>query len=577
MNENRQSKKDDISIVLCGEAGQGIQTVERILVHVFKRSNFHVFATKEYMSRVRGGSNSTTIRVSSKRVSSYVDKIDILVPFHAGAVDHVKKRISDRTWVFADSQFISEDSCAPACHYVDIPFRQLSEEIGGQIYLNVVAAGVVMGLFQIDTETIGEYLGEYFAGKGDAIIQKNLEAVQKGYEIGKNLRSDRLQIDVSPDPEVADEILLNGAEAVGLGALGGGCNFLSSYPMSPSTGVMVFLSQQMKDFDVVVEQAEDEISAINMALGASYAGARSLVTTSGGGFALMGEGISLAGMIETPIVVHVAQRPGPATGLPTRTEQADLELVLYAGHGEFPRIIFAPGNLEQAITLTQKAFGLADRFQIPVFVLTDQYFMDTYYNTPSVDLSGSKTDRYIVKTKKNYKRYALRADGISPRGIPGYGEGLVGMDSDEHGEEAHITEDLELRAKMVDKRLHKMAQIKKEALPPEILGPRDFKVLIIGWGSTYPIIKEAIEVLARNDLAFCHFSQVFPLHEGVKMYLDQAEQVIVIENNATSQFARLIRHQTGPGIQSKILKYSGLPFSVEEIVESLRRRIKIGV
>jgi 2-oxoglutarate ferredoxin oxidoreductase subunit alpha len=433
----------------------------------------------------------------------------------------------------------------------------------------------VLGLFQIDTETIDEYLRRYFDGKGDAVIQKNMKAVRKGYEIGKNLRSDRLQIDVSPDPEVAYEILPNGAEAVGIGALGGGCNFLSSYPMSPSTGVMIFLSQQMEDFDVVVEQAEDEISAINMALGASYAGARSLVTTSGGGFALMGEGISLAGMIETPVVVHVAQRPGPATGLPTRTEQADLELVLHAGHGEFPRIIFAPGNIEQAVTLTQKAFGLADRFQIPVFILTDQYFMDTYYNTPSLDLSGSKTDRHIVKTKENYKRYALHPDGISPRGIPGYGKGLVGVDSDEHDEEAHITEDLELRTKMVDKRLHKMALIKKQALPPEISGSRDFKTLLIGWGSTYPIIKEAMAVFGKDDLAFCHFSQVFPLHEGVKMYLDQAEQVIIIENNATSQFGRLIKHQTGVDIESKILKYSGLPFSVEEIVEGLRRRIKI--
>jgi 2-oxoglutarate ferredoxin oxidoreductase subunit alpha len=576
MNKNLPSKKDDISIVLCGEAGQGIQTVESILVHVFKRSNFHVFATKEYMSRVRGGSNSTTIRVSSKRISAYVDKIDILVPFHKGAVDQVKKRISDRTWVFADSKFIPEDSCAPACHFVDIPLRQLSEEIGGRIYLNVVAAGVVLGLFQIDTETIDEYLRRYFAGKEDAVIQKNLEAVRKGYDIGKDFRSDRLQVDVSPDPEVADEVLLNGAEAVGVGALAAGCNFLSSYPMSPSTGVMVFLSQQMKDFDVVVEQAEDEIAAVNMALGASYAGARSFVTTSGGGFALMGEGISLAGMIETPVVVHVAQRPGPATGLPTRTEQADLELVLHAGHGEFPRIIFAPGDIEQAITLTQKAFDLADRFQIPVFVLTDQYFMDTYYNTPSPDLSGIKADRHIVKTKKNYKRYALHPNGISPRGIPGYGEGLVGVDSDEHDEEAHITEDLELRSKMVDKRLHKMELIKKQAIPPEISGARDFKALLIGWGSTYPIIKEALSVLGRDDLAFCHFSQVFPLHEGVKTYLDRAEQALIIENNATSQLGRLIEHQTGVSIKSKILKYSGLPFSVEEIVEELRRRIKIG-
>lgn len=568
-------KKDDISIVLCGEAGQGVQTVERILVHVLKRSHFHVFATKEYMSRVRGGSNSTEIRVSSKRVSAYVDKMDILVPFHAGAIDHVRKRISSQTMILADPQIVPENSCDAACERVNIPLVQIAEEIGSRIYLNIIAASVILGLFQIDSEFISEFIRQHFSRKGEEIIQKNLEAVQRGYEIGRDMsQSGRFQVEISPDSQVADEILLNGAEAVGLGALAGGCNFLSSYPMSPSTGVMVFLSQQMKDFEVIVEQAEDEISAINMALGASYAGARSLVTTSGGGFALMIEGISLAGMIETPVVVHVAQRPGPATGLPTRTEQADLEMVLYAGHGEFPRIIFAPGNIEQAIVLTQKAFDLADKFQIPVFILTDQYFVDSYYNTPSLDQSQLKSERYVVKTQEDYKRYSLQPDGISPRGIPGYGEGLVGVDSDEHDERAHITEDLELRTKMVDKRMRKMAKIEEEAVSPDIFGPQDYKILLIGWGSTYPLIRDAVEIIGRGDLAFLHFSQVFPLHEGAKLLLDQAEQIIIIENNATSQLGRLLKLQFGIDIESKILKYSGLPFSVEEIVKNLHDRIK---
>ncbi len=575
MGQPRMNKKEDISIVLCGEAGQGVQTVERILVHVLKRSGFHVFATKEYMSRVRGGSNSTTIRVSSKRVSACVDKIDILVPFHAGAIDHVRKRISAQTMVFADPQIVPENASAVAGERVNIPFVQIAEELGGSIYLNIVAASVVLGIFLIDEGLISECIRQYFSQKGDEIIQKNLEAVRKGYEIGRDIsQSGRFKAEIPPDPQVADEILLNGAEAVGFGALAAGCNFLSSYPMSPSTGVMVFLSQQMMDFDVLVEQAEDEISAINMAVGASYTGARSLVTTSGGGFALMIEGISLSGMIETPVVVHLAQRPGPATGLPTRTEQADLEMVLYAGHGEFPRIIFAPGNLEQAIMLTQKAFDLADKFQIPVLILTDQYFVDSYYNTPSLDFSQLKAERHVVKTDKDYKRYSLQSDGISPRGIPGYGEGLVGVDSDEHDQEAHITEDLELRTKMVDKRLHKMALIKEETVPPALFGPQEFKILIIGWGSTYPIIKEAMEIIGRDDLAFLHFSQIFPLHERTQPLINQAEQIIIIENNATSQLGRFLKLHTGVDIQSKILKYSGLPFSVEEIVEGVLNRIK---
>lgn len=575
MGQSRIGKKEDISIVLCGEAGQGVQTVERILVNVLKRSGFHVFATKEYMSRVRGGSNSTEIRVSSKRVRAYVDQIDILVPFHTGAIDHLEKRISSQTMVFADPQTVPENACAVACERVNIPFVQIAEEIGSSIYLNIVAASVVLGIFLIDEGLISEYIRQYFSQKGDEIIQKNLEAVRKGHEIGREIsQSGRLRIEIPSDPQVADEILLNGAEAVGFGALAAGCNFMSSYPMSPSTGVMVFLSQQMKEFEVVVEQAEDEISAINMALGASYAGARPMVTTSGGGFALMIEGISLAGMIETPIVVHLAQRPGPATGLPTRTEQADLEMALYAGHGEFPRIIYAPGNIEQAVILTQKAFDLADKYQIPVFILTDQYFVDSYYNTLSPNFSVPKAKSYVVKTLQDYKRYALQSDGISPRGIPGYGEGLVGVDSDEHDEEAHITEDLNLRTRMVDKRLRKMTMIKKESVSLALFGSKDYKILLIGWGSTCPIIQEAMEIIGRDDLAFLHFSQVFPLHQRTKSYIDQAEQVIAIENNATSQLGRLLKLHTGIDIESKILKYSGLPFSVEEIVEGVRHTVK---
>jgi len=215
-----------------------------------------------------------------------------------------------------------------------------------------------------------------------------------------------------------------------LGAIAGGCSFISTYPMSPSTGVWIFLTQHSKEFDIITDQSEDEISAINMAIGAWYAGARGMVATSGGGFALMVEGLSLASMIETPVVIHLGQRPGPATGLPTRTEQADLEFVLHAGHGEFPRIILTPGTMEDAFNLSQRAFDLADKYQVPVFILTDQYFLDSYYNLPSLNLSDIRNQSHVVKTNKEYKRYQLTENGISPRGIPGYGEGLVSVDSD---------------------------------------------------------------------------------------------------------------------------------------------------
>ena len=358
---------------------------------------------------------------------------------------------------------------------------------------------------------------------------------------------------------------------MGIGALSGGCKFVSSYPMSPSTGVLVFLSQQSDKFDIIAEQAEDEISAINMAIGAFYAGARSMVTTSGGGFALMEEGVSLAGILETPIVIHLAQRPGPATGLPTRTQQGDLELALYSGHGEFPRIIFAPGSIEDAFYLTQKAFNLADKYQVPVFILTDQYLMDSYYNTRCFDVSQLNIEKHIVKTTAGYKRYKLTDDGISPRGIPGFGDGFVVVDSDEHDEKGHITEDLDIRIEMTDKRLKKLDLIKKDFVAPGLIGSKNGKILVICWGSTYKIIREAVEKIGSDDISLLYFKQLYPLPPDISKYFEGAGKLVIIEGNATSQFSKLLKLYAGIDIQTKILKYNGLQFSVEEIIEQLRK------
>ncbi|MGB6867015.1 MAG: 2-oxoacid:acceptor oxidoreductase subunit alpha [Candidatus Aminicenantaceae bacterium] len=565
--------KKDVSIVLCGAAGQGVQTVENILVRLLRRAGFHVFATKEYMSRIRGGSNSTEIRISSERVSAPVDRIDLLLPFHPDALNHLKTRISPETTVIGDRKNICLDCPAEVTEFIDIPFAEIAEEIGGKLFINIIAAGVILGMLDIDMGMVSDFISSFFAKKDEGIVRKNIEAVKLGCQRGKELLESGKARFALKNPSAKNELLLNGAETVGMGALAGGCDFLSSYPMSPSTGVMTFLSQQMENFGVVVEQAEDEIAAINMALGGSYAGARTMVTTSGGGFALMTEGVSLSGMIETPVVVHIAQRPGPATGLPTRTEQADLELVLYAGHGEFPRIIFAPGTLQDAFFLTQNAFNLADKYQIPVFILTDQYFMDSFTNIPPFDLDGIESKRHIVKTKKDYKRYVLTEDGISPRGIPGFGDGLVGVDSDEHDEESHITEDLELRTRMVDKRLKKMDLILSEIVPPEFLGSEDYEILLVGWGSTYHVLKEALAEFNSKDIALLHFKQVYPLHPGTKDFIEKAKRTIFVENNATSQFGRIVKLNTGYTTGESLLKYNGLPFTVEDIVEGLKKKL----
>lgn len=552
----------DVSIVLSGEAGQGIQTVEHVLTRILKNSGFHVFATKEYMSRVRGGNNTTEIRVSSERVRAFVDRIDILVPLGKGATERLKNRITEKTLIVGEEEFIKEEKGEK----IAVPFLEIAKQIGNRIYANSVAIGFLSGLLGAEKSAIEEQITAQFREKGEEVVKDNIRAAMEGYRRGQEF-SEKIGFDVEKDPSIKDEVLLNGAEAVGLGAIAGGCNFVSSYPMSPSTSVLVFLAQHKNDFGIVVEQAEDEIAAMNMIVGAWYAGVRGLVTTSGGGFALMEEALSLAGMVESPAVIHLAQRPGPATGLPTRTEQADLNLALYAGHGEFPRIIYAPGNIEEAFYLTQRAFNVADRYQVPVFILTDQYLVDSFYNLPGFDLKELKVEKHIVRTTRDYVRYAITEDGISPRGVPGYGEGLVRVDSDEHDEFGHITEDFDTRVRMVDKRLRKGKTLKKDIVKPKLIGDENYRVLLVAWGSTLEPIREAIKDM--NGVALLHFSQVWPLDESAVEYMERAEKVVAIEGNATGQFANLIKQVTGFHVKDKILKYSGLQFTVEELKKKI--------
>ncbi len=544
------------SIVISGEAGQGIETVELFLTKCFKNSGYYTFSTKEYMSRIRGGCNSSEIRVSSQPVSSYVERIDILVVLHEKAIEHNKYRTSDNTIVFSVS---------------DEFFAELIKEAGGKIYANTISAGVIAGMFSLEFNVVEEHVRELFASKTEDVINTNIKAAKSGYDYAQEyLKTNSCNINIPVNPKIKDNILISGTEATAAGCIAGGCNFISSYPMSPGTGVLAYLTKKSEEFGIISEQAEDEIAAINMSIGAWYAGARGMVTTSGGGFALMTEGISLSGITETPVVVHIAQRPGPATGLPTRTEQGDLNLALYAGHGEFPRIILTPGNPQEAFMLSHKAFNLADKYQVPVFILTDQYLLDSLYSIKGLDIDSTEIENYFIRTEKDYVRYRLTDDGISPRGIPGYGEGLVVVDSDEHTEEGHITEDLDLRVKMNNKRLKKLDLMLDDAEPPELIGPENYKTLIINWGSTKEAVSEAINKINSNETAQLHFAQVYPLHKSISDYLQKAENIVIVENNATCQFGSLIKQQTGMDIPHKILKYNGLPFSVEEIAERIK-------
>jgi 2-oxoglutarate ferredoxin oxidoreductase subunit alpha len=571
MSKAKQTgQKQDISIVLCGEAGQGVQTVEFLLTRLFKLAGYHVFATKEYMSRIRGGANSTTIRIANHRVAAYIERMDILIALSKGAVEHVARRISPQTVVLGERSVVGNPPVLETCKFFDMDFTRIATEVGNKIYSNTVALGAISGLLGVDVEHLKGYVRQFFAGKPENVVEDNAKAAEAGCKAACGLDLPKeLRLGTEIDTRVKGELVVNGSEAVGLGAIAGGCNYVCSYPMSPSTPVLTFLAQHGKDFGIIVEQVEDEIAAMNMAIGAWYAGARALVTTSGGGFALMVEGLSLAGMLESPAVIHLAQRPGPATGLPTRTEQADLQFILNAGHGEFPRIIFTPGTLEDGFYLTQKAFNLADKYQVPAFILTDQYYIDSYYNIPGLDLGKVTVEKHIIETSEDYRRYEFSDDGVSPRGIPGYGEGLVVVDSDEHDENGHITEDLDLRVQMVDKRLMKGDALGEEVMPPELIGPQDYKNLVVCWGSTYHAVKEALERMGRDDTAMLHYKQVYPLHESTVDYLSAADRTFIVEGNATGQFANMISLYAGIDIDEGILKYNGLPFSVEEIVAHL--------
>lgn len=565
----REGEKD-VSVVLTGAAGQGIQTAEEVLGKVLKRSGFHIFATREFMSRVRGGNNSTEIRVSSQRVRAFVDRIDLLVCLNKGLRDYLKGRIGDRTVIVGDAEEMGDELAGRGLRFFHVPLSSMAKELGNPVYANVVAAGIIAALFDVDFSLMEGFFEERFGARGGDVVSKNAEAARKGYEIARDLAKE-ISVKVDRDTVAASEYLLSGSDAVALGAIAGGCNMAFGYPMSPATGVLSFLSQRAEEFGIVTEQTEDEISAMNMAIGGWYAGGRAMVTTSGGGFDLMSEGLSLAGIAESPMVIHLGQRPGPATGLATRTEQADLELALYAGHGEFPRAILAPGSIEEAFYMTQHAFNLAARYQVPVFVLTDQYLLDSSYNAPRLSFDGLKVEKDIVKTDKDYKRYLITDDGVSPRGIPGYGEGLIAFDSNEHGDTGrNMDEDPKIRTAMNAKRLRKLKGLAEASLPPTLYGDDDYDLLLVGWGSTRYVIEEALLRFARPKTAFLQVKQPFPLHSSIEGFLRKAKVVVDVECNATGQLAKLMKLYADVTVDHKFLSWSGMEMTVEELLERLR-------
>jgi 2-oxoglutarate ferredoxin oxidoreductase subunit alpha len=375
--------------------------------------------------------------------------------------------------------------------------------------------------------------------------------------------------------------LLTGNEAISLGAIAAGCKFMAAYPMTPASSIMEYMAAKSKDLNLVMIHAEDEIAAINMAIGASYAGIRAMTATSGSGLCLMAEGIGLAGITETPIVIIDAQRPGPAVGLPTRTEQGDLQFVLHAHHGDFPRAVLAPATIEDAFWVTVKSFNWAEKYQLPVIILTDQHLASSYATVEPLDLSEVTIDRGILFSEKKedpleYMRHRVTQSGISPRAFPGLGKALVVTDCDEHDEEGHLTEDAGDRTAQVQKRLRKLISLEKEIGTPQKYGPRRAETTIISWGSTYGAIHEAVDMLRKKNTGvnMLHINELWPFpKKAVADAVSKARHSYVVENNATGQLARLIKTETGYDIGGRILKYDGRPFAPGYIAQAVQKEV----
>jgi 2-oxoglutarate ferredoxin oxidoreductase subunit alpha len=475
--------------------------------------------------------------------------------------------LSPAACVVADEDFhLTEDRC------MSVPLKKLSE--GG--FTNVAALGVAASLLGLKEEIVLRTLNDVVGEAHPEVAERNQRALNAAFQwaAGKGRDFDKLP----PISEPQHRLVMNAHEAVALGAISAGLKFCAFYPMSPSTSIAMTLIRWAKEMGLVVEQAEDEIAAINMGIGASYAGAPAMVPTSGGGFALMVEAVSLAAISETPVVVVIAQRPGPATGLATRTEQGELWFVLHAGHGEFVRAIFAPGTIGECFHLTRKAFDLAERYQGPVFVLTDHFFADSYRDADPFDVEELPFVRPGAdpsSVEAPYLRYRITGDGVSPRLLPGMSEHLVVADSHEHTENGRLTEDLSIRPKMVDKRLRKGDGIRTEAVPPVFLGDEDPDVLLVSWGSSKGTVEEVAAYLRAQGrgTATLHFSQVWPLvPEHFLDHLQRARQTICVESNATGQMAQLIRRETGFLIEKSVLRYDGLPLTPEYILRELERQ-----
>jgi 2-oxoglutarate/2-oxoacid ferredoxin oxidoreductase subunit alpha len=565
----------DISIRIGGQAGQGMQSISSIMGKIFTRHGYYVFIHQDVESRIRGGHNYTQVRISDHPVQTFRDQVDLLIALDKGAVTaDLPDLAKDGVMVFDGEK---TGIASEQANHFSIPLEKIATEVGNnKIMVNSVATGAAFALLDFALQPLLDRLGEEFERKGAEVVRSNQDSASAGH---RNVKEDYRGTHPFKIPQAAlsrKKLLVNGSEAMALGAVCAGLKLYSGYPMSPSTPIMEYVASIAEEFAIVMEPAEDEIAAINMVVGASFAGVRSMTATSGGGFCLMVETMGLAGMTETPLVVVVAQRGGPSTGLPTRTEQSDLWFCLHAAHGEFPRAVLAPGDAEQAFYAMGKAFNLAEKYQIPVIVLGDQHLNDSTFTLDGLDLGKIAVDRgKAAADVDEYRRYAWDESGISPRIFPGQSRAVLYADSDEHTEQGHITENAEIRERMMRKRMRKLEGLRLEMEGPEIYPPQRADIALVGWGSTRGTLREAVDLLRSEGTSaqMIHFSDIFPFpRNAVTKKISGQSTIIAVENNYSGQFADYLRFETGIAVHRKILKYDGRPFSAEEIVAGVKNQ-----
>lgn len=557
--------------MVAGPQGSGINFTSDSFAKLMTREGYQVFTNAELFSTIKGEHSYFRVRVCKDIIRSYSERIDILIPLDSKSVLLHAKELSK------DGSIIYEDSLDDPRHAA-IPYKDILQTVATKfgkalsefnVMKNTIALAGATKMIGIDKEKLKKIISENFASR-PKIAEMNNAIVDEVYSEFKPSKT----FDLEP-VTYKKRMLINSTHAVGMGKMVAGMKFQSYYPITPASDESNYLETIMDKYDFVVEQTEDEIAAINMAIAAANTGLRAATSTSGPGFSLMVEALSYAGMTETPVVIFFYQRAGPATGMPTRHEQGDLKYALSAGHGEFPRVLIAPGDHKEAFYDTVEAFNIAEKYQLPVIVLLDKAMAMSNYTVDLFDLSKTRIDRgkLILSETKDYLRYRFTDDGISPRSVPGVKGGLVTIAGDEHDEDGHIfTEDADNRIKMMDKRMRKTSSILKEVpadMKVKFYGKQENKKVIVSWGSAKGPILDAMEVVKDVSLLQIRMMEPFPVEEVMK-YLN-GKTIIDVEQNYSGQLADLLREKTGLEAISRIVKFNGRPIAFEEMVQVLSK------